>query len=209
MNWLAHLYLSEANPAARIGNLLPDILPTPALASLGEEFQRGIVLHRRIDAFTDAHPVVRQSVRRFSPPYRRFGGILTDLFYDHFLARDWRDYSREPLVDFTRNVYASFTDYRDRLPAEANLRLEQMRTANWLSSYGDMSGMARTLDRVGSRFQRRVELSGSLTVLQEHYESFEADFRAFFPELQTYVAPGEAEPCESLKSRSPAQANSP
>ena len=139
MNWLAHLYLSEADPAVRIGNLLPDILPAPVLASLSAEFQPGISMHYRIDAFTDAHPVVRQSVRRFTPPFRRFGGILTDLFYDHFLARDWAKYSGEPLREFTESVYMSFTDYRDRLPAEANLRLEQMRAATITVTASQMS----------------------------------------------------------------------
>src|SRR5688572_16758511 len=169
MNWLAHLYLSEANPAVRIGNLLPDILPASALVSLSPDFQRGITLHRRIDAFTDAHPVVRQSIQRFEPPFRRFGGILTDLFYDHFLARDWSTYSAEPLSRFTQGVYASFDEFRDALPAEACVRLDQMRSADWLNSYGELSGMARTLDRVGSRFQRRVELAASISVLEKNY----------------------------------------
>jgi acyl carrier protein phosphodiesterase len=188
MNWLAHLYLSEANPAVRIGNLLPDLLPLPSLASLPPDFQRGIALHRRIDAFTDAHPTVRQSIKRFAPPFRRFGGVLTDIFYDHFLARDWSAYAAEPLSDFTQTFYASFSQFRNVLPADACARLEQMRAADWLNSYGELSGMARALERIGSRFQRRVDLAGSLSVLESNYELFRSDFQSFFPELQSHVA---------------------
>src|SRR5262245_27969290 len=100
MNWLAHLLLSEPTSAFRIGSLLPDFVRPPLLAGLPIDFQRGIECHRRIDAFTDAHPIVRRSVGRFVPPYRRFAGILVDVFYDHFLARDWTAHASIPLTDF-------------------------------------------------------------------------------------------------------------
>jgi acyl carrier protein phosphodiesterase len=69
--------LSDPDPAARVGSLLPDLVPMNALASLPEGLQRGVAQHQRIDAFTDAHPIARQSISRFAPPFRRFGGILT------------------------------------------------------------------------------------------------------------------------------------
>ena len=89
MNWLAHLHLSEPTSAFRLGNVLPDLVPARDLANLPEAFQRGIKCHHRIDAFTDAHPKFRQSVARLSPRFRRFGGIIVDVFYDHFLAVNW------------------------------------------------------------------------------------------------------------------------
>src|SRR5258708_728566 len=116
MNWLAHLYLSEQNPAFRLGNLLPDLLPPASLASLPADFQRGIEQHRRIDVFTDTHPVVRRSIQRVDPPFRRFGGILCDVFYDHFLARDWCSYSPEPLSVFASAFYESIEQYRAYIP---------------------------------------------------------------------------------------------
>src|SRR5688572_426656 len=100
MNWLAHLLLSEPTPEFRIGNLLPDLLPASELQTLSPIFRRGVECHRRIDAFTDTHPVFRRSVARLVPPHRRFGGVLIDLFYDHFLATNWRQYSPIPLDEF-------------------------------------------------------------------------------------------------------------
>ena len=188
MNWLAHLYLSENNPAFRLGNLLPDILPPPQLAPLPADFQRGIAQHRRIDAFTDAHPVVRRSIRRFEPPLRRFGGILCDVFFDHFLARDWPFYSPEPLAQFTQAVYDSFGQFREYVPPHVYARLDTMRTDDWLCSYQDLAGVARALERIGSRFRRPVDLCRSLSVLEDSYDVFHADFRAFFPDLQSHVA---------------------
>lgn len=188
MNWLAHLYLSEDHPAVRLGSVLPDILPVSSLASLPADYQRGITQHRHIDLFTDSHPVVRQSIRRFAPPFRRFGGILTDLFYDHFLARDWCSYSSEPLPEFALRVYASFDQLQGLIPAYIHARLNQMRATDWLSSYQSLPGIARAVERIGSRLRRPVDLAPSISVLQDHYELFQSDFQTFFPELRAHVA---------------------
>lgn len=189
MNWLAHLYLSPPDPAFRIGNLLPDLLPSGELPALHADFQPGIAQHRRIDLFTDTHPVVRRSIQRIEPPFRRFGGILTDLFFDHILTCDWASYSREPLPDFLALVYASFDSYRSHLPSVAFERLDQIRTEEWLASYHDLAGLALALTRISRRFRRPVDLAPAVAILERHYADFQADFRAFFPELQAHLAP--------------------
>ena len=144
-------------------------------------------MHHRIDAFTDQHPVVRQSFRRFPSSCRRFAPIFVDLFYDHFLARDWDSYSCEPFSDFTSNIYRSFVTHRDQLPSEAAFRLDQMRGADWLTSYREVSGIAHATRRIALRFQRPVDLSPGIVIFQDAYEGFRADFLNFFPELQRHV----------------------
>jgi acyl carrier protein phosphodiesterase len=187
LNWLAHLYLSDANPVFRIGNLLPDLAPAQSLKSLPDDFQRGIQRHHRIDAFTDSHPVVHESIRRFPPHLRRFGGILTDLFYDHFLACDWSRFSSVSLRDFTDSFYASVPEFRAIIPAQAYIRLEQMREADWLTSYAKLPGIARAVERIGLRFRQPVDLTSSITTLEQDYHSFHADFENFFPQLRAYI----------------------
>ena len=188
MNWLAHLYLSEESAAFRIGNLLPDLLPPAALAALPAEIRRGVVQHRRIDAFTDAHPVVRRSIQRVGPSFRRVGGILIDLFYDHFLARNWEDYSPIALPAFTAAVYASFEPYRDEVPPAAFYWLERMRAGDWLYAYREVDNIRLALDRLGARLRRPVPMAEAVGILEEQYDAFGADFRAFFPEVRAHVA---------------------
>ncbi|HEV2694255.1 MAG TPA: ACP phosphodiesterase [Verrucomicrobiae bacterium] len=187
MNWLSHLYLSEPAAEFRIGNLLPDLAPLSALADLPPAFQRGAEQHRRIDAFTDAHPVVRRSIQRIQPPYRRFGGILVDIFYDHFLTREWDSLHPQPLPDFVAEVYASFDDHRESIPQAAHFPLEQMKAHDWLSSYGDLDGIALTLQRVAARFQRPVPIGDGAHILRDHYDAFQSDFATFFPDLCAHV----------------------
>ena len=93
MNWLAHVFLSEPNVEFRLGNLLADLVRGDARAAVSAEFARGAEQHKRIDAYTDAHPIVRRSRARIRTEYRRFSGVLVDVFYDYFLANDWSRYS--------------------------------------------------------------------------------------------------------------------
>jgi acyl carrier protein phosphodiesterase len=188
MNWLAHVLLSEPNPAFRLGNLLPDLAAAPLLADLPAEYQRGIRRHRQIDAFTDSHGVFRRSVQRLEPPYRRFGGILVDVFYDHFLTSEWHRHSDQPLPEFLAEVYSSFEVHRGVIPAEAYAALQRMQADNWLGSYGDMAGLTLTFRRINNRLRRPFDLSPAVALLERDYELYQADFAQFFPELVAQVA---------------------
>jgi acyl carrier protein phosphodiesterase len=187
MNWLAHLFLSEPNAAFRMGNLLPDLVPAASLRALPAEILRGVECHRRIDAFTDSHPVVRRSIARLVSPHRRFGGVLMDMFYDHFLAVDWESYSAVGLEQFTRSVYADFEANWHEIPPAATETLQRMRDADWLGSYQEIANVRIALDRIGSRLRKPQPLGGSVAELERNYGAFRSDFTEFFPELRAHV----------------------
>jgi acyl carrier protein phosphodiesterase len=190
MNWLAHLLLSEPAAAFQIGNLLPDLLPASELTTISPVFQRGMACHRRIDTFTDLHPVVRRSVQRVSAAHRRFGGILVDVFYDHFLSTGWNNYCSQPLEQFVADFYASFDVHQAQLPAETFGHLQRMRTENWLCSYWELAGVQLTLERIGRRLKRQVNLGAAVIELEQNYDLLRADFGEFFPQLQAHVESG-------------------
>jgi len=188
MNWLAHLLLSEPSPEFRIGNLLPDILGPSELAALPGKFQSGIRRHFRIDACTDSHPVVKQSVRRIRPEYRKYGRVLVDVFYDHILARDWDSHAGVSLEDFAASVYSSFDACKDDIPALAFSVLERMRSGDLLCSYRRVDGIRMALNRLDSRLKKPAALGRAVEELELHYAGFRADFTAFFPDLKALVA---------------------
>ena len=187
MNWLAHLHLSEPSAAFRLGNVLPDMVGARELAALPAEFQRGAKCHHRIDAFTDAHPLFRRSVARLSPGYRRFGGIIVDVLYDHFLASNWVAYSEVPLRSAVDEFYGSFDVHRAEMPAEIWPVLERMREQDWLGSYGDLAGVRIALGRIGSRLRKPRDLGECETELELDYGGFKQDFMVFYPELRAHV----------------------
>lgn len=188
MNWLAHTLLSENSAAFRLGNLLPDFLGVIELAQLDPRFAAGVACHQWIDGFTDRHPVVRRSVRRFSTGYRRVAPVLVDVFCDHFLSADWGHYAVESLETFVAAVYQSFETHHSHLPESLRPLLRRMCAEDWLCSYRDFDGLRRTLARMEKRFRRRVDLVGGLVELERNYAELRGDFREFFPELHAAVA---------------------
>lgn len=93
MNYLAHLYLADDSPGSLIGSLLGDFVKGNLDNAYDEEITRGILIHRRIDSFSDSHEKVLESKRLISPKRRTFSSIIIDVSFDHFLARDWSEYS--------------------------------------------------------------------------------------------------------------------
>jgi acyl carrier protein phosphodiesterase len=187
MNWLAHLYLSEPETEFRLGNLLADQVRGPDRAKMSPAFLRGAACHQVIDAFAESHPVVKRSRQRIGPEQRRFSGILVDVFYDHFLARNWAAYSKTPLPQFTHSAYTDFTPHTSTLPEEARITLERIIEHDWLTSYREVAGIEDVLERLSGRLTERLNrpmaLHFAVKDLQAHYGEFETDFQEFFPEL--------------------------
>jgi acyl carrier protein phosphodiesterase len=192
MNWLAHLLLSEPEVEFRLGNLLADVVKGKARAALPPGVRRGIACHQAIDAFTDSHPVVHRSKRRIGEEHGRFAGILVDIFYDHFLARDWPRYAGGALDDFTAEVYASFHAYAaEALPEEARELLTRLSEGDLLGSYRRVAGIEAALDRLSRRLEVRLgrpfALGRAVAELEAQYKEFGRDFAEFFPELRAHV----------------------
>lgn len=183
MNWLAHLYLSERSAEFRIGNLLPDLIGRNEWMALPPGFVRGAECHCRIDRFTDSHPLARQSRERLGPEFRRYSGIIVDVFYDHLLAVNWNHYSAVPLREFAAEVYASFDQHRSVVPAEAMAHLERIRAHDLLCCYVEIAGLREALRRLGARLRKPVALDAAVPLLERDHADFARDFRQFFPEL--------------------------
>jgi acyl carrier protein phosphodiesterase len=154
MNYLAHAFLSRSSPELLIGGLLGDFVK----GALGERYtpgvRTGILLHRAIDRYTDAHASVRASCALISPARRRFAAILVDVFYDHFLARHWPRYSEQPLADFTQQVYATLLPQLASYPERLQYILPRMAADDWLASYAEVESVDAALHGIARRFQR-------------------------------------------------------
>ena len=110
MNFLAHIYLSGENKLVTIGNFVGDGVRGNKFKNYPKDVQIGIQLHREIDTFTDAHPIFRQSTKRLHKGYGHYSGVIVDIFYDHFLAKNWKVYSDVPLADYIQEFYKSLNE---------------------------------------------------------------------------------------------------
>lgn len=188
LNYLAHLYLSAPDDDARLGSLLGDFVK----GAIGDRFAppvaRAIVLHRRLDVFTDTHAAVQRSKSRVSATRRRYAGIMIDMFYDHFLALSWHEFHTESLATFTGRVYALLERRQSELPARLKIVAPRMAAGDWLGSYVNPSNVARALDGIGTRIKRENRLGGGGEELLADYAGYEADFRAFMPDVRRFAA---------------------
>lgn len=170
-----------------LGSLMGDFVKGPLAQQYPSAIRHGLVLHRRIDTFTDAHEIVARSRARIGPQRRRYAGILIDLFYDHFLALHWDDYSSEALDAFTGTVYRTLLARIPELPERLQRIAPNMARTDWLGSYRETQAIGYALERIGTRLSRGNALLGSQEELDANYAGFEADFRAFFPEVMAFA----------------------
>lgn len=183
MNYLAHLFLADGSPESLIGNLLGDFLRGVDRTQYSEAIQQGIRLHHEVDRFADSHVVFARSRNRLRPPYRRYAGVLVDIFYDHFLAAHWASFSHERLEDFSQRVYEALAANDEILPVRLRRMLPYMVSEDWLTSYRAQEEIDRTLRRLSRRLKRENPLPTAVCQLEEHYGELEVDFLSFFPEL--------------------------
>jgi acyl carrier protein phosphodiesterase len=187
MNFLAHLYLARHSDDAMLGAMLGDFVGTSGLERFNAEVQREILLHRKIDSYTDRHPAVLAAKSHFPEGRRRYAGILLDVYFDHLIARDWPRYHAGDLDAFNRHFY-------DVLLAQAELpeRLRKIVPSfvrnDWLGSYRDRDMIDHAVGRIATRLSRNGDkLVQCIPILREHEQAVNDRFEDFFPELNHYV----------------------
>lgn len=188
MNFLAHIYLSGDDDLIRIGNFMADGIRGKSYEDYPEKLKIGILLHRFIDSFTDVHPIVRESTKRLHSKYHHYSGVAVDMFYDHFLAKNWSKYSDEPLEDFVQKFYTSLQENYEILTDKTKHLLPYMVEHNWLWNYQFLDGLENILTQMDYRTRYKSKLSFSINELKQDYEAFEAEFLSFFEELRTATA---------------------
>lgn len=188
MNLLAHAYLSGTSEKILIGNFMADFIHGNQFQHYEPEIIRGIYLHRYIDTYTDAHPTVRQSIRRLQPDFAKFSGIVVDIFYDYFLVNHFLNIAQKPLSPFVAWVYQTLESHREILPGSLQKILPKMIAQNWLEEYGNLEGVRQSLSGISRRSKYAPALDRAVVNLEREHEDFEQDFQRFFPDLQKYVA---------------------
>jgi acyl carrier protein phosphodiesterase len=192
MNWLAHILLSEPNVENRLGNLLGDLVKGKDLDGLNAQLRQGVARHYAIDKFTDTHPIVKISKHRIDKEYSKFSGILIDVVYDHFLAKNWSIYSALNFTDFTTEISESFRDYPGKIPQSARDIITLTIDGDWLNSYQHLAGVTAALHRIERRITARmgdrIKLVDAMPILEREYLNLDRDFSIFFPQLQHHIA---------------------
>ena len=190
MNWLAHVLLSEKQIEHQLGNLLTDPLKAKAWEGASDSVHRGIITHLRIDTFTDAHDIVKQS-KALLTPRGHLKGVVLDILYDHFLSLHWDRFchiSREKFLDdFRSKALIAIGDYPDK----AQDVITRVVSNRQLSSYEHMDGVVAAFGRIDRRLSDRALSKDNceryIPLIARERDELEENFLNFFPELMRAV----------------------
>lgn len=152
------------------------------------DVQKGIILHRSIDTYTDSHVVFRQSTKRLHEKYHHYAGVIVDIIYDHFLAKNWTQYSDEKLESFINRFYQSLHDNYDILSEKTQGLMPYMIERNWLLSYRTVDGIHNILTQMDKRSKNQSKMQFASAELREFYAEFEEEFTLFFEDIKTHAS---------------------
>ena len=187
MNFLAHIYLSgEGDELLTIGNFIADTVRGKEYLQYPEAMQRGILLHRRIDTFTDEHPIFRQSKHRLVPAYNHYAGVLVDIFYDYFLAKHWKEYSAISLDEYAEHFYNSLQKHQHFFSEKAQKLSKYIIAERWLENYQTIEGIASILYQMDSRTGFISKMQYAANDLYKDEKIYEEEFENFFREIRNF-----------------------
>jgi acyl carrier protein phosphodiesterase len=184
VNFLAHAFLSGDDPQILIGNFVADSIKGKMFEQYNGGIRTGVFLHRAIDTYTDQHEVVRGSVARLQPVFFKFSPVIVDIYFDHFLAVNWEDYSSTELSAFSAGIYKTLIKNFSSLPPRSKRILPWMIAQNWLTGYANLYDLQRVFNGMSQRTRFDSGMEHAVEFLKYNYQDFEQDFRLFFPDLE-------------------------
>jgi acyl carrier protein phosphodiesterase len=187
LNYLAHIYLSGDSVDIMIGNFIGDFVKGKKYLGYPENIGKGIILHRKIDSFTDRHQMTKACKEYLKLKYNMYSGIVVDIFYDHFLATNWKLYSSVPLKDFVVQKYTVLSAYEYFFPEEVKMFFPYFLGTNWLYAYSTFDGLGTVLQNMSSRTSLPDFSTYAIKVLKENYDQLGKNFFTFFSDMISYV----------------------
>lgn len=186
MNYLGHLYFSKEDTQLMYANLYGDFVKGSNLSHLPSIIQKGTKLHRDIDSYIDRHPLILDLKKNLSVDLPKINGIAVDLYFDHWLAKNWEKHHQKSLEEFTsifHNTPLNSTIYTNE---NFILLLKIMKKDQWLNRYKEIEG----LNFAATGLSRRISFENNLWVAADVYTSnqelIESTFELFFPQANKF-----------------------
>lgn len=187
MNFLAHAFLSFGQEKILVGNFIADFIKGKQINDFEDEIMLGILLHREIDYFTDSHPLVKAGQSYLRKKFGHYATVITDVFFDYFLVKNWKEFSSRSLPEFIQETYSALDRYSDVFPDRFAYMYSFMKTDNWLLHYGEIEGIKRSLTGMSKRTKFESKMEEAHLALLEFEPQFQVIFFAFFKDLETFA----------------------
>ena len=188
MNYLGHLVLSENDEEILFGNFIADAIKGKSYLDWPDKIQKGILLHRFIDEFTDNNINYLKGKRRFYKGYPKIGGVINDIVYDYLL---WQYYIDNNILELNMEIKRFHTildKYKDDMPEKIKFMYTYMKRDNWLLNYKYHWGVKKALRGIGKRINYSNNLDQSFNIVIDNLEDFKNEFQLFYSEIQMKVS---------------------
>ena len=187
MNYLGHLVLSGQDDEVLLGNFMADAIKGSSYNSYSENIQKGILLHRKIDDFTDQHESYLNGKRRFYNDYPKMGGVILDIVYDHLLWQYELKYQKLNLKEEIKRYYQILDAQNTLMPDQVKFMYGYMKRDDWLSNYQHEWGIKRALSGIGRRIGYSKRLEKSFSLVLKNRDKFMEEFETFFQDIKDEV----------------------
>jgi acyl carrier protein phosphodiesterase len=187
MNFLAHLYLAGNDEDLIVGNFIADSVKGNKYKTYPDRIGKGILMHREVDYFSDNNPTYLQSVHRLQPTCGKYSGVITDMFYDYFLANNWNRFSTTGVDLFCKEMYRILSSRKNDMPEESRIILDYMIKRDWLYSYSKIEGIRRALEGMSHRMKYYFPMDKAALELEKNPSPYNNDFLDFFPLIINHI----------------------
>lgn len=186
MNYLAHIFLSGNDDLLKLGNFMADEIKGKSYKTYPQEIQKGILLHRAIDDYTDHHPLVSKGAHRFFDELGHYNSVVIDMIYDHILAKRWNDYSDVELPVFAEEFYLLLKSNQHLLPQKIKKVVPYMIEHNWLLSYSKLEDLKNILMQMNHKTKHKTRLQKGADIYLAHQADFDLEFASFFEDIRKF-----------------------
>lgn len=189
MNYLGHAVLSFGDTELLTGNFIADhVKGRLGLEAFPPGIRQGILLHRKIDQFTDDHPATARAKLFFREAYGLYAGPLMDSLYDHFLANDPKHFiSEDTLMEFSLATYRQLEGQAGHFPEAFAQYFPYMVEHNWLYSYRNLQGMKRALGGLHRKARHMPPPDQAYAIFIQHYYQLAQCYYELMDDMVSFV----------------------
>jgi len=185
VNFLAHSLFGFNDAALITGQFCGDFVRGSDLGRFPRGIEVGIRLHRRMDAFTDAHVALKPAKISLGAERRRVSGIVVDVMFDHWLAVNWSNFSNLALDQHAKAVQEAIREHDAHIPEALARFMRFLHNGQVLESNVELEAIAVTLGRLSHRSPRFTKLAMTIDELEPLARALDAPFKTFFPDLDS------------------------
>ena len=188
MNYFAHLCLAKDTPESLVGNLLGDFMRGVDPRALPLPVYRGLENHRKVDRFTDTHPLIRELKELFDPDCKRFAGIALDIYFDHLLIKHWAHLEARKLDQVNEHFYSTLSNNLHLMPSERMQTVcSRIVSGRWFDAYAHQHNALEAVRRAATRIRFANSFDRACSDLLKNQNDIESTFLQFYPELAAHI----------------------